>query len=587
MRPLLEEKEFTQNERMRFAEKFLPIFSGEEEQLKDPVKTSRFQETDPMEEFHIQLSDGDTLGFIKSKTQLDFDSNFRSQERLTSMFRQMALDPVVDQGLTQICDEAMSFNHSPDSEPMKLMVNKEKLARAGLYSEQLETKIYECYEEVLGMLDFREKGWEYFHQWFVDGKIFFELVFDQGEKSIQEVNLLSPYNIMKVKARGKYYYLYDGSKEKEVLRRNMLEDDAYLDDLKIPIVNYQAEQARMNQGEKIKLIPEKYVIAIESGIRPFGYPLSPLYYVRKNLNQLQLLQDAVVVYRISRAPERRVIYVDVGSLRQSEVKQAMNEVAKEFKQKLVFDQRTGNILDHRHVFATTEDFFIPRYGNGQTTQIDTLKGGEQLGKIQDMEYFLEQTYRAMKIPLSRFGLGETSVVNIGNDSAVQRDEITFSRYIKRLRHQFIKLIWGLLQRQLLCKNVISLPSEFRTVKLCLHLFFEGENYYADLQRMDQQQKKFTLYQQVEPLIDSGRISEFQAYRDILGMSHEDVQIMYSEKSQAVAMKLEWLNANLEMLREIAKIEGDLAMLQNPELQVKTEMLKQKAEFRLHGREVQR
>lgn len=578
MQTLLEQKEFTQAERIKFAEKFLPNFTKQDQENFNPVKTSRFQEDDPLEEYHVSLADGDTMGFIRSKTYMDFEANFRSQEKLTSLFRQMSLDPVVDQGLTQICDEAMNFNHSPNSQPMKLMIDRGKISDLGMYSDTLESKIYECYDDVLSMLNFKERGWEYFKQWYVDGKIFYELVFDsvKGEKEIKDVRLLSPYNILKVKSQGKYYYLYDESNEQEVLRRNALEDDSYIE--KIPVVSYNGRDV-LTGKDKIKLIPEKYVIAVESGIKPFGYPLSPLYYIRKILNQLQLLQDAVVVYRISRAPERRVIYVDVGELRSAEVKQAINEVKKEMKQSLVFDQRTGKILDHRHIMATTEDFFLPRYSNGQTTQIDTLKGGENLGKIQDMEYFLEQTYRAMKIPLSRFGLGESAIVNIGNDSSVQRDEITFSKYIQRLRSQFNKLIWGLLQRQLLCKNVISTPSEFSKLKVYMTLQYEGENYYSDLQRLDQQQRKFTIFQQVEPLIDSGRISELTAYRDILGMSYEDVQTMYEEKSKAVVLKLQWLQDNMVELEEIARIEGNLALLQNPELQVQIEMMKQNEENR--------
>jgi len=577
MRPLIESVEFSQEERIQHAKKYLPIFTGEEEHIKNPIKTSRFTEMDSLEEYHVPLKDGDILGIIKSKTVLDFDINFRSQERLVSMFRQMSIDPLIDQGVTQICDEAMSFNYSPDSEPMKLIINKQKLERKGFWSEKIDKSIQSSYEDVLALLDFRQKGWDYFHRWFVDGKIFFELIFNKGEREIKEIKLLSPYNIMKIKSKNISYYLYDETREQEVLRRNMIEDDAYLDQNSIPIVNYN-NVYKNNSTEQVKLIPEKYVIAVESGIKPFGYPMSPLYYVRKNLNQLQLLQDAMVVYRISRAPERRAIYVDVGNNRPAQVKQIMNEVAKEFKQKLVFDQRTGNILDHRHVFATTEDFFMPRYGNGQTTEIKTLPGGENLGKIQDIEYFLEQTYRSLKIPLSRFGLGDTSIVNFGNEASIERDEITFSKYIKRLRLQFNKIIWGLLQRQLLCRNVIKLPSEFKILKEGLYLHYEGENYYSDIQRMDQYQRKISIFQQLEPTIDSGRLSEFQAYRDVFGMSEDDVSDMYNEKSDMVKMKLDWLNDNLENLKAIAKIEGDLALLQNPELLVKIEELRQKSDF---------
>lgn len=574
--PLLEEKEFTQPERMKFAEKLLPIFTHEEEQLKNPVKTSRFSDDENFEEYHISLQNGDTLGFIKSTDHVDFEANFRSQEKLVSTFRQMAMDPWIDQGKNQIVDEAMSFNFSPDSKPMKLMLNVKSLTKMGLFTDNIERKIYDCYEDVLGLLDFTERGWEYFNQWFTDGKIFFELVFDKGEKEIQEIKLISPFNILKVKHKEKFYYLYDETKEREVRRRHMLEDDTYLETSSIPIVNYKNYNSK--KDEEIKLIPEKYVIAVESGIKPFGYPLSPLYFVRKLLNQLQLLQDAVVVYRISTAADRQVIYVDVGNIHNSKVEQVVKQIAKEFKQKLVYDHRTGNILDHRHVTATTESYVIPRYGNGQSTEVKTLPGGDQLGKIQDVQYFLEQTYRAMKIPLSRFGLGDSSIVNIGNDSSVERDEITFSKYIKRLRQQFNKLIWGLLQRQLLCKNVIAKPSEFKKMKLALSLHFEGENYYDDLQRLDTYQRKLTMYQQAEPLIENGKLSETQVCRDILGMSVEDIEKRDDERVEDLARNLAWVEANLVMLEKMATIEGNLELLRNPQLQLEFEQLKVQQDF---------
>jgi hypothetical protein len=463
---IVEEKQFTNTERMKFADKFLPILSGEEESIKSAIKTSRFSEDDPLEEYHASLPNGDVLGFIRNKTSLDFDYNFREQERTIDVYRKMALHPVVEQGLDQICDEAMNFSSDPDSQPIKLVLNTERLEKMGI-SEDTQSHIKDEYTNVLNLLDIREKGWDYFHQWYVDGRIYFELIFHEGEREIKEVKPISPYSIMKVKVKKKigeddkkapkythnYFYIFDSTPEKEKLRKFQNGDYSSNDITDIDVVNYHQNGSDFYEKKNLKLIPEKYVICVESGIKsPGGFPISRLHFVRKYLNQLMLLQDAVVVYRISRAPERRAIYVDIPRhVRHTEIKQTMNDIAKEFKQKMIFDQRTGMVLDHRHVFATTEDFFIPRFDGNRTAEIDTLPGGENLGKMADVEYFLRETYRSMKVPLSRF-FDDQALVSLGNDNTVARDEITFHKYTKRLRRQFGILIWKIFEIQLILKK---------------------------------------------------------------------------------------------------------------------------------------
>ena len=593
MKLLVEEKEFNNAERMRFARKELPIFTDYEEDLASNVRTSQFSYEDPHEEYSQDVRDENTLKHLKSRTSLDHDTNFRQQEQTVDIYRKMSLHPAVEQALTHICDEAMNFNTEPNSEPMQLVMNTDNLIKKG-YSEETQIRIREEYKKILRLFDFKDKGWDLFHQWYVDGKIFFELVFHKGEKEIKDIRLVSPYNLMKIKVRKRvgvdsegytnyefdYYYLYDQSPDKANLRKYMSGNYTTNELSDVDVVNYQFNDSEIYDSKPLKIIPEKYVLAVESGLKGTnGFPISRLQFARKYVNELMLLQDAMVVYRLANQNPKMFVYADMPDYARhhAEQQQIMSNIAKQFKQKLIYDQRTGTVLNHRYHPATTEQYYIARFQGQKTAEVQFSEGGQHLGKLNDVEYFLREVYRALKVPLSRF-FDQDTLVNLGNDETAARDEITFSKYIQRLRMQFNKIIWGALQRQLILKGIAGSVDEFKDLKDECHLKYEGENHYSESKRLQLEQTKINMALQMEPAVDSGFIPKEYVYKEVLGWTDEQIKAQSEMKERDVDRELEYQTRVYDRKMKMAQMAADVELAANPELQIELEMIKMKNDF---------
>lgn len=590
---LLEEKEFSNAERERFAKRELPIFTDYQEALQSKVKTSQFSYEDPLEEYSHTIKDENSLKHLKSRTSLEYDTNFRQQERTVDIYRKMAKHPEVEQALTHICDEAMNFSTEPNSEPMQLVMNTDNLIQKG-YTEETQLKIRSEYKKILRLFDFKDQGWKLFHQWYVDGKIFFELVFHKGEDEIKQIRLISPYNIMKIKVRRtvgrdtdgypkyeySYYYLYDQTPDKASLRKYMSGDYTTNELSDVDVVNYQLNDPEEYDRKPLKIIPEKYVIAVESGLKGTnGFPISQLQFARKYVNELMLLQDAMVVYRLANQNPRMFVYVDMPNYARhhAEQQQIINGIAKQFKQKLIYDQRTGTVLNHRYHPATTEQYYISRFDGQKTAEINFTEGGQHLGKMADVEYFRREVYRALKVPLSRFFEDET-LVNLGNDESTARDEMTFSKYIQRLRQQFNKIIWLALQRQLQFKNIIDTVEDFKDLMEECHLKYEGENHYSELKKLQLDQYRWNIFQQLSPTADEGLIPYEYLYKNVLNWTDEEIKSVSDMKERQLDRDLEYETRVYDKKMELARMRADIELTSSPELQVEVAMLEMKNDF---------
>lgn len=570
-----EEDEFSEKERLEFA-KYLPPMNRQEEDEVSNTKTSKFTTDEPSEEFHINVNNEDVLGFVQQKNTIDFVAEFDQYIKYIYMWRRMALHPIADDCLDHICDEAMNFNNSPDLEPMKLLMNSSKLSEMGI-SENTQKSILECYNEILMYLDFRKKGWGIFKDWYVDGRLYVELVYNKGEKDLKTVNIIPPENIVLIRiykrdANGdknyqdyEEFYVYDSTPEKEKLQRFRDGEFNNADLYGMQYVNYSYNSPEYYTNTPLKIIPKKYVLFIESGLKD---SISRMQLSRKYLNQLVLLQDSMVVYRISRASEKRMIYVDVPEyIKPADVKRTVNLVRNEFKQDLAYDRVTGMILNDRHIAAVTEDNFIPRYGGQKSAEVDVLPGGDNLGQISDVEYQLKETVRSFKVPLSRF-FDDQTLVNLSSDYNASNDEITYQKYIKRLRDLSINsMIFDLLRIKLIGRNIVSNPSEFYYIRQYMSIEYVDENFYSEIKRMELENSQLSMFQNFMLEVNNGNLSRDFAYRKSFGMTSHEIDTIDSEIIEDSKKLSDRDEKRHEYLMKSAQLQAELELEGSAQLQI--------------------
>ena len=403
-------------------------------------------------------------------TYVDLEGASKNETELIKRYRDMATYPEADQAIDDIINECIVVNR--EESPVSLNLEKSNL------SDKIKDSIREEFEELLRLLDFSKVGYELFRKWYVDGRLYFHNIIDQKNprRGILELRPIDPLKIKKVRQPR----MKMGPRGQEVDTNKV--DEYYLFNEKG--ISDKTDNATLQ-------ISVDSISFVHSGVLDINRKVifSHLHKAIKPLNQLRMIEDAVVIYRISRAPERRIFYIDVGNLPKIKAEQYLRDIMGKYKNKLVYDSNTGEIKDDRKHMSMLEDYWLPRREGGRGTEISTLPGGENLGELADVEYFQKKLYKALNVPPSR--LDTESGFVLGRAEEISRDEVKFTRFIERLRSRFQILFNDLLEKQLLLKGVIA-HTDWTTIKDELVYEWQTDSHFAELKEAQMMRERLTI-----------------------------------------------------------------------------------------------
>ena len=408
---------------------------------------------------------------------LDLEAVAKTDADLIMKYREMAEHPECDMAIENIIQEAIVTNQSRN--PVDLDLTHTDL------SKNLQDRISEEFDIILKLLDFNNQAYDIFKRWYIEGRIFYHVMVDPKEidKGIQELRLIDSFKIKKVRQ-----IIPDTQAAPGVFKLPQFEE-YYL-------FNEKGLVTPSQMG--VKVAPDSMIMA-HSGImtRDKKFVVSHLHKAIKGLNQLRMLEDAVVIYRIARAPERRIFYIDVGNLPKQKAEQYLKDIMTRYKNKLVYDASSGEIKDDRRHQSMLEDYWLPRREGGRGTEISTLPGGQNLGEMEDVDYFRRKLYQSLNVPLSRLE-ADTPFV-LGRASEISRDELKFSRFIDRIRLRFSHLFYSTLEKQLILKNVIH-TSEWPKLRETIKFNYALDNHFAELKSQELMTDRFNMMRDVEELV---------------------------------------------------------------------------------------
>jgi len=399
---------------------------------------------------------------------VDFDGSIKTDIEMIRKYRDMALHPEVESAIADICNEAIVY----DDTFTTVKIDTTSLKQ----SKGIKDKIEAEFEEVLGLLDFSRRGYEIFRKWYVDSRIYYHIIADENnkKKGIKELRPIDPTKIRKVRKIVKKPLDKNNAAGVGVQLVTSVEE--------FYVYNEQQPNSSTLQLEGLKIYPDS-ICFIHSGLFD-GYHKKIIGYLHKAikaLNQLRMIEDAVVIYRITRAPERRVFYVDVGNLPKQKAEEYVRGLMQRYRNKLMYDPNTGEVQDSRKHLSMLEDFWMPRREGGRGTEIQTLEGGQNLSEMDDVKYFQKKLFQSLNVPTSR--LEESTGFNLGKASEISRDEVKFFKFIERLRMKFSELFLELLRVQLVMKGIIK-DTEWDEIEDRLAFKFAKDSHFSELKESE-------------------------------------------------------------------------------------------------------
>ena len=456
-------------------------------------------------------------GFFGS--YVDIEGVYRTEFDLIKRYREMALHPECDSAIEDIVNEAI-VSDTNDS-PVQIELSNLNA------SDGIKKKIRQEFKHILELLDFDKKSHEIYRNWYIDGRLYYHKVIDfkKPEEGIQELRYIDAMKMRYVRQAQKT----DANKYKLPSSRNvdnpMDYDFPQLEEYYVynPKMTYPtgtpAPGTLGGANDGIRMSKDS-ITYCTSGLvdRNKGSTLSYLHKAIKSLNQLRMIEDSLVIYRLSRAPERRIFYIDVGNLPKVKAEQYLRDVMMRYRNKLVYDASTGEIRDDKKFMAMLEDFWLPRREGGRGTEISTLPGGQNLGEITDIEYFKKKLYRSLNVPPSRMD-GEGGF-NLGRSSEILRDEVKFSKFVARLRKRFSAMFSDMLRTQLLLKNIIT-PEDWAVMDEHIQYDFLYDNHFAELKDAELLNERLNMVQVAEPYVGK-YFSQDYVRRKILRQTDQEI-----------------------------------------------------------------
>ena len=434
-------------------------------------------------------------GFFGS--YVDIEGVYRTEFDLIKRYREMALHPECDSAIEDIVNEAIvsDTNDSP------VQIDLDNLNA----SDGIKKKIRQEFKHILELLDFDKKAHEIYRNWYVDGRLYYHKVIDfkNPEAGIQELRYIDAMKMRYVR-QGKKKDANKYNVSNRMVDNPMDYDFPEIEEYFIyePKMTYPtgtpAPGTMGGSNSGIRMTKDS-VTYCTSGLvdRNKGSTLSYLHKAIKSLNQLRMIEDSLVIYRLSRAPERRIFYIDVGNLPKVKAEQYLRDVMMRYRNKQVYDASTGEIRDDKKFMAMLEDFWLPRREGGRGTEISTLPGGQNLGEITDIEYFKKKLYRSLNVPPSRMD-GEGGF-NLGRSSEILRDEVKFSKFVARLRKRFSYMFSDMLRTQLILKNIIT-PEDWQQMDEHIQYDFLYDNHFAELKDAELLNERLNMVQIAEPYV---------------------------------------------------------------------------------------
>ena len=452
-------------------------------------------------------------GFFGS--YVDIEGVYRTEFDFIKRYREMALHPECDSAIEDIVNEAI-VSDTNDS-PVQIELSNLNA------SDGIKTKIRKEFKYILELLDFDRKSHEIYRNWYIDGRLYYHKVVDlkNPHEGIQELRYI---DAMKMR-----YVRQQQVKNKDNFRLANVNTDNPMDYEFPKIEEYFIYNPKMNYPTNnpsalggnggIKMTRDS-VTYCTSGLvdRNKGNTLSYLHKAIKSLNQLRMIEDSLVIYRLSRAPERRIFYIDVGNLPKVKAEQYLRDVMMRYRNKLVYDASTGEIRDDKKFMSMLEDFWLPRREGGRGTEITTLPGGQNLGEITDIEYFKKKLYRSLNVPPSRMD-GEGGF-NLGRSSEILRDEVKFSKFVSRLRKRFSYMFNDMLKTQLILKNIIT-PEDWGIMEEHIQYDFLYDNHFAELKEAELLNERLSMVQTAEPYVGK-YFSQDYLRRKILRQTDQEI-----------------------------------------------------------------
>ena len=440
------------------------LFGYEIKRKKEAAKAKSFVAPSD-EEGTLDIAGG--AGFFGQ--YLSYDKAARNEYDLIRKYRTTAENPECDQAIEDIINESVIADELDVS--VKLNLDWVPLSMG------IKKKMVEEFDDVLTLLQWKKKGHVIFRRWYVDGRIFYHKLVDESSlrKGITEVRYIDPKFIKKIREVNK-----TKQPNQPALVKQVKEWFLYNETGVYPVVGTSTSG---QGGEGIRISPDA-IAYVTSGIynattnQVYGH----LQKAIKPTNQLRMIEDSVVIYRISRAPERRIFYIDVGNLPKPKAEAYLKDVMARYRNKVVYDASTGEVKDDRNQMSMLEDFWLPRREGGRGTEITTLGGGQNLGELEDVKYFQKKLYKSLNIPISRLedaGGG----FNLGRSTEITRDEIKFSKFIQRLRKKFAELFQDLLKTQLILKGIIT-EEDWTKIREFIIYDFQDDNHFSELKDME-------------------------------------------------------------------------------------------------------
>lgn len=433
---------------------------------------------------------------------VDMEGGIKSEIELIRRYRETSLVPECDAAIEDIVNECVVS----DTEDRIVSLD----LRDVNFSESIKKKIQEEFKHILSLMKFNQNSHEIFRKWYVDGRIYFHKVVDskQPQKGMVDIRNIDPTKIKKVRNIEKEKDAKKGiEKVKKVEEFYVFSDKGF-------------DKSSVNEGTTLKIAPEA-VSYTTSGMLDYtkNIVIGYLHKALKTANQLSMMEDALVIYRISRAPERRIFYIDVGNLPKAKAEQYLADVMNKYRNKLVYNSQTGEIKDDRRHMSMLEDYWLPRREGGRGTEISTLPGGSNLSEIDDIEYFKKKLYQSLNVPTSR--MEADNGFNMGRASEISRDELKFNKFTRRLQDKFARVFTDMLRTQLILKNIVT-SDEFDKYKDFIHYDFATDNHFTELKSGEIMRERFDLLGQASEYIGK-YISHDYVRKNILKQSESDIK----------------------------------------------------------------
>ena len=442
-------------------------------------------------------------------TYVDLDGTAKNEVELISRYREMAMQPEIESAIDDIVNEAIC--QDDDGNSIKIVLDDVNAP------EKIKKAIKSEFSTILRLMNYRNMSQDIFRRYYVDGRLFYHVIIDRENPvaGIKELRYIDPRKLKKVREIKK------------------TKDERTGVDIMNVVNEYYIWNDKVTTGSSSSFGPvgvritTDSVLSIVSGLMDSrrAVVLSYLHKAIKPLNQLRMIEDATVIYRISRAPERRIFYIDVGNLPKLKAEQYLRDIMVKYKNKLVYDANTGEVRDDRKFLSMMEDFWLPRREGGKGTEITTLPGGQNLGELEDVKYFEKKLYKALCVPISRLN-PETSGFSLGRTNEITRDELKFAKFVDRMRQKFAEVFDQALRVQCVLKGICN-ENEWKIFKENIHYDFITDNNFSELKDAELMKERLSLLQEVDPY--TGRyFSQAWIQKNVLRMDNSEIKVMQTQ-----------------------------------------------------------